>query len=84
MPPEADAASPTRFGDVSRGMAPSPHDALFRAIFGLPQHAAAELEAVLPRELAERLDLARLTRVEGTFIDEALRANGGCRRSCRW
>lgn len=56
-------------------MAPSPHDALFRAIFGLPRHAAAELGAVLPRELAERLDLAELTRVEGSFIEETLRAS---------
>lgn len=52
-----------------------PHDALFRAIFGRPQHAAAELHAVLPPALAEALDLAGLTRNEGSFVDEALRAS---------
>lgn len=56
-------------------MAPTPHDTLFRSVFGLPQHAAAELGAVLPRELVELLDLAALRRVEGSFIDDALRAS---------
>ncbi|MBL8842727.1 MAG: Rpn family recombination-promoting nuclease/putative transposase [Planctomycetes bacterium] len=52
-----------------------PHDALFRAIFGQPLHAAAELHAVLPPALADALDLTGLTRVEGSFVDEALRAS---------
>ncbi len=56
-------------------MAPTPHDTLFRSVFGLPQHAAAELGAVLPRELVELLDLAELRRGEGSFIDDALHAS---------
>ncbi|MBM4015880.1 MAG: Rpn family recombination-promoting nuclease/putative transposase [Planctomycetes bacterium] len=60
---------------VLRVMAPTPHDLLFRSIFRLPRHAAAELGEVLPREFRERIDLATLTRVEGSFVDEALRAS---------
>lgn len=56
-------------------MTPTPHDALVRAIFGQPQHAAAELRAVLPSEVLAELRLESLATVEGSFIDEALRAS---------
>lgn len=57
-------------------MPPTPHDALFRATFSQPRHAAAELRAVLPAALLARLDLSALTAVEASFIDEELR--GSC------
>ncbi len=50
-----------------------PHDHLVRAVFGRPEHAAAELRFVLPSALSERLDLSTLTLVSGSFVDEELR-----------
>jgi predicted transposase YdaD len=52
---------------------PHAHDGLFRLVFGKPAHAASELRAVLPPELTARLDLERLTPVNGSFVDSALR-----------
>jgi predicted transposase/invertase (TIGR01784 family) len=46
---------------------------VFRRIFGAPENMASQLRAVLPPGLAGRLDLGRLTRVPGSFVDEALR-----------
>jgi hypothetical protein len=54
---------------------PTPHDALVRAIFGQPQHAASELRAVLPSAVLAELRLETLSPVEGSFIDEGLRAS---------
>jgi predicted transposase/invertase (TIGR01784 family) len=42
-------------------------------VFGKPVHAASELRAVLPAPLAERLDLANLRPVNGSFVDEELK-----------
>ncbi|QYN35379.1 Rpn family recombination-promoting nuclease/putative transposase [Pseudonocardia sp. DSM 110487] len=56
----------------SGGTVAQPHDALFRFVFGKPVHAASELRAVLPAALAERLDLAGLRLVNGSFVDEEL------------
>ena len=53
----------------------TPHDALFRAIFGQPQHAAAELWAVLPPQVAASLDLGSLVPMDASFLDEQLRAS---------
>ena len=53
-------------------MGPTPHDALFRGIFGQPEHAAAELRAVLPQAVAAQLDLTTLAPLPATFVDEAL------------
>lgn len=50
----------------------NPHDALFRRTFSQVEYAAAELRAVLPRELVERLDLATLTLEPGSYIDHEL------------
>ncbi|MFT4164367.1 MAG: Rpn family recombination-promoting nuclease/putative transposase [Microlunatus sp.] len=50
-----------------------PHDGLFKAILGKPEHAASELRSVLPAALTNRLDLDRLERVDGSFVDQALR-----------
>jgi len=52
---------------------PTPHDALVRAIFGQPQHAAAELGEVLPASVAAGLDLRSLQPVDATFLDDELR-----------
>ena len=51
---------------------PTPHDSVFRQIFGVPENAASQLRAVLPPGLAGRLELGRLARVPGSFVDEAL------------
>jgi predicted transposase YdaD len=50
-----------------------PHDAVFRRVLGEPINAASQLRAVLPAVLVERLDLDRLTRVSGSFVDADLR-----------
>jgi predicted transposase/invertase (TIGR01784 family) len=55
------------------GGQPTPHDSVFRRIFGVPENAASQLRAVLPPDLASRLDLDRLTRVPASFVDEALK-----------
>lgn len=60
-------------GRPSPGSQGSPHDSLFRKVFGVPENAAPQLRAVLPPELTARLDLDRLTPVPGTFVDEALK-----------
>ena len=51
----------------------SPHDAVFRRILGEPANAVSQLRAVLPDVLVDRLDLDRLTRVSGSFVDATLR-----------
>jgi predicted transposase/invertase (TIGR01784 family) len=51
---------------------PTPHDSVFRRIFGVPENAASQLRAVLPPGLAARLDLGRLAPVPASFVDEAL------------
>ena len=62
---------PTRpkSGRKQPGGAPSPHDAVFRRVFGVPANAASQLGAVLPPDLAGRLDLGRLAPVPGSFVD---------------
>jgi predicted transposase YdaD len=55
------------------GGQPTPHDSVFRQVFGVPENAASQLRAVLPPGLAGRLDLGRLTRVPASFVDEALK-----------
>jgi Putative transposase, YhgA-like len=44
---------------------------VFRRVFGVPANAASQLRAVLPADLAGRLDLVRLALVPGSFVDEA-------------
>lgn len=55
-------------------MTSTPHDALFRSIFSQPPQARAELRAVLPASLLQHFDLDSLTALDGTFLDESLRA----------
>jgi predicted transposase YdaD len=59
-------------GEASGSGAAQPHDSMFRFVFGEPVHAASELRAVLPGELADRLDLTSLRPVNGSFVDEEL------------
>jgi predicted transposase/invertase (TIGR01784 family) len=54
-------------------MIPNPHDGLFKAVFGQPEHARGALRAVVPAVLAEALDWPTLTLRPGSFIDPALR-----------
>lgn len=51
----------------------TPHDALFKAVFSQPQHAAVELRAVLPAALVERTDWSSLAVLPGSFVDGSLR-----------
>jgi predicted transposase YdaD len=51
----------------------SPHDALFRYVFGKPRHAASLLACCVPRALARAIDWRTLARDETTFVDDRLR-----------
>ena len=53
-------------------MTSTPHDALFKAIFGQPEHAAAELQHILPGQLVARIDWSSLTLQPGSYVDEEL------------
>ena len=76
MPDEPDAGDSPPLPDQPpgrrRGGGPTPHDSVFRRVFGVPANAASQLRAVLPPDLAGRLDLGRLAPVPGSFVDEAL------------
>jgi predicted transposase/invertase (TIGR01784 family) len=54
-------------------VASNPHDLFFKAVFGRPEHAAAQLRAVLPAGTLARLDLSTLTPCSGSFVGEELR-----------
>jgi predicted transposase YdaD len=54
-------------------MTHDPHDALFKTVFENPSNVAAELRAILPRAILERIDLATLTLCPGNFVDKDLR-----------
>jgi len=49
-----------------------PHDALFKKTFSVPEHAAAELRAILPPALVALTDFTTLSLCPGSYIDEAL------------
>ncbi|MFO0982508.1 MAG: Rpn family recombination-promoting nuclease/putative transposase [Planctomycetota bacterium] len=49
------------------------HDAIVKKILALPEHMAAELRAVLPREVSELLDFGTLELLSGSYVDERLR-----------
>jgi predicted transposase YdaD len=56
-------------------MTPTPHDALFKAVFSAPEHAAGALRSALPRALSARIDFGALALCPGSFIDEKLRSS---------
>ncbi|MBC7975864.1 MAG: Rpn family recombination-promoting nuclease/putative transposase, partial [Myxococcales bacterium] len=53
-------------------MSSSPHDALFKAVFGQPEHASGALRSIVPVAVAEALDWASLAPCAGSFVDPAL------------
>lgn len=55
-------------------MTSSPHDALFKAAFASPEHAAPQLRALLPPTVSALLDWASLHLEPGSFVDESLAA----------
>lgn len=54
-------------------MTGQPHDVVFKYTFSAPERAAEELRAVLPTEIAARIDWSTLTLEPGEFVDEELR-----------
>ena len=48
------------------------HDALFKQVFSVPEHAAAELAHVLPHELSSRIAWSSLRLEPGSFVDPDL------------
>jgi len=53
-------------------MTTRPHDALFKAVFSVPEHAAALCRAVLPSDLLALLDLSSLQHEPASFVDREL------------
>ena len=53
-------------------MIPNPHDLVFKAVFGQPEHARGMLRSIVPAALAEALDWSTLTLQPGSFVDTAL------------
>jgi predicted transposase/invertase (TIGR01784 family) len=53
-------------------MISTPHDALFKAVFGQPDHARGTLHAIVPPAMAEALDWQALALRPGSFVDTAL------------
>lgn len=50
----------------------TPHDAVFKKVFGKPVVAAEFFQAVLPPSLAQEIDWANLTLERESFVDEEL------------
>ncbi|MEZ4362939.1 MAG: Rpn family recombination-promoting nuclease/putative transposase [Kofleriaceae bacterium] len=50
----------------------SPHDALVKAVFGQPEHAAGVLRTIVPSEVGEAIEWRTLTLCPGSFIDAVL------------
>jgi predicted transposase/invertase (TIGR01784 family) len=53
-------------------MIANPHDAMFKAVLGQPEHARGMLRAIVSPPLAEALDWSTLTLRPGSFVDPAL------------
>ena len=56
-----------------KGQRPTPHDALFRAVFSDPVHAQSLLRDQLPNDIAGLLAETPPRIVDGSFVDEDLR-----------
>ena len=52
---------------------PTPHDALVKAIFSHPEHAAGELRHLLDPAFAARVSWGTLRLVSGSYVDDSLR-----------
>lgn len=55
-------------------MTSTPHDALYKAIFQVAEHAAAELQHVLPPAVVGTIDWSTLSLRSGSYVDEELAA----------
>jgi predicted transposase/invertase (TIGR01784 family) len=64
-------AAAQRKTSTSMGAILNPHDALFKAVLGQPEHARGTLRAIAPGPLAEALDWSTLTLRPGSFVDSA-------------
>ena len=58
-------------------MTPRPHDALFKATFGVPEHAIALFRAVLPPAVFASLDWRELRVESASFVDAELADHHG-------
>lgn len=56
-------------------MSTTPHDDLMRHILSHPEHAAGELQHLLPPEVSARVDWSTLELVPGNFVDESLQGS---------
>lgn len=54
-------------------MTEKPHDALFKAAFEKPEHAAGIFRSLLPTTLVKAVAWDTLTRESGSFIDPRTR-----------
>lgn len=52
-----------------------PHDHFFRQSFGMPEVALDYLRNFLPAELADKLQLDAIERVEGSFVSQRLQSH---------
>lgn len=53
--------------------APKAHDALFKDVFSIPEHAAALLASILPEQAAAALGWSTLALEPGSYVDHGLR-----------
>ncbi len=53
-------------------MSSTPHDALFKSVFGDPKHAAAQLQSILPQEVCAAIRWSTLRPQPGSFVDAEL------------
>jgi len=68
-------------------MIPNPHDLIFKAVFGQPEHARGTLRAIVPAALAEALDWSTLTLQPGSssMLSSITSTRTCCtRRVARW
>jgi hypothetical protein len=56
----------------SSAMSRQPHDALFKAVFSQPEHAAALLATLVPAPFAARVDWTSLAPLPANFVDARL------------
>jgi predicted transposase/invertase (TIGR01784 family) len=59
-------------GSTTTATTATPHDALFKAGFEAPEHAAGLFREVLPAAIVEALDWSTIRRENGSFIDPNL------------
>lgn len=58
-------------------MTATPHDALFKAVFRQPAHAAAELRHILPAHVVQEIDWSTLTLASSEHVDPELEQSRG-------